>query len=158
MMPKHHVWFNAPQVCPPTMSLTLNKPSHLSHEQYFKQECRLFQKAVLREAQSLHNLEGSRANSYQVICDLVVELEIIKRLAEIMTKKSPMCPTVLVSSKGYFSSEFQDICQTKILPPLRMAMASLQKSNDITCDINYTLATQLETVHDDMAMALDSRE
>lgn len=106
----------------------------------------------------LHGLEGSRANSYRTISDLIVGLEILRRLAETMAKKSPMCATVLVSSEGYFTGEFQEHCQTMILPPLRRALTSLGKCNDRFCDLNHTLASQLEAIHDDMAMVLDGRE
>ncbi|CAI7596595.1 unnamed protein product [Penicillium viridicatum] len=116
------------------MSL-LTKPSHLTYEQHFERECELFQDALVREARSLHLLEDRRAETIQVICDLIVYLEIIAQLAETMARKSRMCTTVLISPPGYFL-----------------------ESTTIYRDINYTVAGQLEAAHEDMAFILDSRE
>ncbi|CAI7607897.1 unnamed protein product [Penicillium crustosum] len=116
------------------MSL-LTKPNHLTYEQHFERECKLFQDTLLREARSLHLLEDRRAETIKVICDLIFYLEIISRLAERMARKSPTCTTVLISPLAYF-----------------------RESTTIYRDINYTVAGQLEAAHEDMAFILDSRE
>ncbi|KAJ6157173.1 hypothetical protein N7497_006058 [Penicillium chrysogenum] len=69
--------------------MSLTRPSHLTHEQHFERECEFFQDALTREANSLHILEDRRAGTIQVIYDLIVQLEIICKLAETMAKKSP---------------------------------------------------------------------
>ncbi|OQE37680.1 hypothetical protein PENCOP_c009G08757 [Penicillium coprophilum] len=115
--------------------MSFAKPSHLSYEQHFERECEFFQQALTREADSLHHLEDRRAGTIQVICDLIVQLEILGWVAETMASKSPMCPTVLISPAGYFS-----------------------ESTTIYRDINYTVAGQLEAIHDDLAFILDCRE
>ncbi|KAJ5957609.1 hypothetical protein N7501_011888 [Penicillium viridicatum] len=139
------------------MSL-LTRPSHLTHEQHFERECELFQDALLREAHSLHLLEDRRAETIQVICDLIVYLEIIAQLADTMARKSRMCTTVLISPPGYFLGEFQDFCRARILPGLVRSLTCLKESTTIYRDINYTVAGQLEAAHEDMAFILDSRE
>ncbi|CAI7677042.1 unnamed protein product [Penicillium discolor] len=128
------------------MSL-LTKPNHLTYEQHFERECELFQDALLREAYSLHLLEDRRAETIKVICDLIVYLEVIARLAERMARKS-----------RYFLGEFQDFCSTRILPGLVRSLNCLKESTTIYRDINYTVAGQLEAAHEDMAFILDSRE
>ncbi|CAI7566831.1 unnamed protein product [Penicillium palitans] len=128
------------------MSL-LAKPNHLTYEQHFERECELFQDALIREARSLHLLEDRRAETIQVICDLIVYLEIIAQLAETMARKS-----------RYFQGEFQDFCRARILPGLVRSLNCLKESTTIYRDINYTVAGQLEAAHEDMAFILDSRE
>ncbi|KAJ5589265.1 hypothetical protein N7537_011943 [Penicillium hordei] len=139
------------------MSL-LTKPNHLTYEQHFERECELFQDALLREARSLHLLEDCRAETIQVICDLIVYLGIIAQLAETMARKSRMCPTVLINPPGYFLGEFQDFCRARILPGLVRSLTCLKESTTIYRDINYTVAGQLEAAHEEMAFILDSRE
>lgn len=139
------------------MSL-LTKPNHLTYEQHFERECELFQDALLREARSLHLLEDRRAETIQVICDLIVYLEIIAQLAETMARKSRMCPTVLISPPGYFLGKFQDFCRARILPGLVRSLTFLKESTTIYRDINYTVAAQLEAAHEDMTFIIDSRE
>ncbi|KAJ5794278.1 hypothetical protein N7457_000877 [Penicillium paradoxum] len=158
MSSEYQIWHNATKVSPPKMSLSLDKPRDLNHEQYFQQECRLFQQAVRKEVRLLYAPEGSRANSYHTVCDLIVELEIIRQLAARMNKMSPRCISVLIRPKGYFNGEFQEFCQTQILPPLRRLLVSLQPSSDMSFDIRDNVAIQLDAIYDDMTMALNSRE
>lgn len=139
-----------------TMSLT--RPNHLSYEQHFERECEFFQETLLREADSLNRLENRRAGTIQIICDLIVQLEIVRRLAETMARKSPMCPTVLISPLGYFRGEFQSFCRAKILPGLIRSLTCLNESDIIYRDINYSVAAQLEEIHEDFTFVLDSRE
>ena len=124
------------------MSL-LTKPNHLTYEQHFERECKLFQDTLLREARSLHLLEDRRAETIKVICDLIFYLEIISRLAERMARKSPTCTTVLISPLAYFRGEFQGFCRAKILPGLVRSLNCLKESTTIYRDINYTVAGQL---------------
>lgn len=138
--------------------MSLTRPNHLTYEQHFEHECELFQEALVREAHSLHLLEDRRAETIQFICDLIVQLEIIGQLAETMARKSPMCPTVLISPPGYFLGEFQDFCRARILPGLVRSLTCLRESDTIYRDINFTVAGQLEAAHEDMAFVLDSRE
>ncbi|KAJ5285960.1 hypothetical protein N7524_001266 [Penicillium chrysogenum] len=138
--------------------MSLTRPSHLTHEQYFERECEFFQEALTREANSLHLLEDRRAGTIQVIYDLIVQLEIICQLAETMAKKSSMCSTVLISPPGYFLGEFQEFCRTRILPALARSLKCLRESNIIYRDINSTVAGQLEAAHEDLAFVLDCRE
>ncbi|KAJ5827467.1 hypothetical protein N7447_004230 [Penicillium robsamsonii] len=140
------------------MPMSFAKPSHLTYERHFERECTLFQQALEREAYSLHNVEDRRAGTIQVICDLIVQLEILGHVAETMTRKSPMCPTVLISPPGYFVGEFQRFCRAKILPALVRSLTCLRESTTIYRDINYTVAGQLEAIHDDLAFILDCRE
>ncbi|EKV15568.1 hypothetical protein Pdw03_1504 [Penicillium digitatum] len=136
----------------------LTRPNHLSHEQYFERNCEFFQEALLRESRSLHLLEDRRPETILAIYDLIVHLEIIGQLAETMARKSPMCPTVLISPPSYFTSEFQDYCRARILPGLARSLTCLRESSTIYRDINYTVAGQLEAAHEEMAFVLDSRE
>ncbi|KAJ5158963.1 uncharacterized protein N7500_008614 [Penicillium coprophilum] len=138
--------------------MSFAKPSHLSYEQHFERECELFLEALIREADSLHHLEDRRAGTIQVICDLIVQLEILGWVAETMARKSPMCPTVLISPPGYFSGEFQGYCRAQILPALVRSLICLRESTTIHRDINYTVAGQLEAIHDDLTFILDCRE
>ncbi|KAJ6142909.1 hypothetical protein N7471_002362 [Penicillium samsonianum] len=138
--------------------MSLTRPNHLTYDQHFERECELFQEALVREAHSLHLLEDRRAETIQVICDLIFQLEIIGQLAETMARKSPICPTVLISPPGYFLGEFQDFCRARILPGLVRSLTCLRESDTIYRDINFTVAGQLEAAHDDMAFVLDSRE
>ncbi|KAJ5118171.1 uncharacterized protein N7515_000014 [Penicillium bovifimosum] len=140
------------------MSLTMTKPDDLSHEMYFHQECDLFQRALEREALSLHLLEDRREDTCQTLCDLIVELEIIKHLAVIMAKKSPKCATVLISPPGFFLGEFQEYCHTKILPILVAALTCLRECEYLYSGVNFTIAAWLESIHEDLSFVLDSRE
>ncbi|KAJ5185720.1 hypothetical protein N7491_006409 [Penicillium cf. griseofulvum] len=134
------------------------KPNHLTYEQHFERDCEFFQQALEREAYSLHHLEDRRADTIQVICDLIVQLEILGYLAETMAKKSPMCPTVLISPPGYFLGEFQQFCRGRLLPALVRSLTCLRESTTIYRDINYTVASQLEAIHEDLTFVLDCRE
>lgn len=138
--------------------MSLTRPNHLTYEQHFERECEIFQEALLREARSLHLMEDRRPETIQIMCDLIVQLGILAQLAETMSRKSPMCPTVLISPPGYFLGEFQDFCHAKILPGLVRSSNCLRESTTIYRDINYTVAAQLEAAHEDMAFVLDSRE
>ncbi|CAG8886085.1 unnamed protein product [Penicillium egyptiacum] len=138
--------------------MSLTRPNHLTYEQHFERECDFFQEALAREAYSLHLLEDRRTETIQVIYDLIVQLEIICQLAETMARKSPMCPTVLISTPGYFLGEFQEFCRTRVLPGLVRSLRCLRESNIIYRDINYTVAGQLEAAHEDLAFVLDCRE
>ncbi|KGO74147.1 hypothetical protein PITC_022050 [Penicillium italicum] len=138
--------------------MSITRPNHLSYEKHFERECEIFQEALLREARSLHLMEDRRAETIQIMCDLIVQLGILGLLAETMARKAPMCPTVLISPPGYFLGEFQDFCRAKILPGLARALTCLEESATIYRDINYTVAAQLEEAHEDMAFVLDSRE
>ncbi|CAI7609956.1 unnamed protein product [Penicillium glandicola] len=125
--------------------MSLIRPSHLTYEQHFERECEFFQAALTREARSLHLLEDRRADTIQVICDLIVQLEIIGQLAKTMARKAPMCPTILISPPGYFLGEFQEFCRAKILPSLIRSL-------------RYLIAGELEAAHEQLAFVLDSRE
>ncbi|KAJ5562110.1 hypothetical protein N7535_003432 [Penicillium sp. DV-2018c] len=110
---------------------------------YFHQECELFQRALEREAHSLHLLEDRREDTCQTLCDLIVELEIIKHLAATMAKKSPLCATVLMSPACYFQGA---------------ALACLRRCEGISSGVDFTIAARLESIHEEMSFALNSRE
>ncbi|KAJ5951204.1 uncharacterized protein N7479_009617 [Penicillium vulpinum] len=140
------------------MCLSLTRPNHLTYEQHFERECRILEEALLREAQSLQMLEDRRIEIIKAICDMIVQLEVVGRLAETMARKSRKCPTVLISPPGYFLGEFQEFCREKVLTALGRALTCLSESTNIYRDINYTVADQLEAAHEEFTFALDSSE
>ncbi|KAJ5872427.1 uncharacterized protein N7529_004780 [Penicillium soppii] len=128
------------------------------HEKRFHNACEAIQDDLLDAAHSLHTLQASCSQSVQVLAAQTIRVSRIMMLAENMATKSPRCPTVLMSPRGYFQREFQQVLRKKILRILNKAVIILNTGDKNDCQVRYAAANQVETALEELEFAPNSRE